>query len=138
MEPAKAAPRGIMTVKRLLETDPCPCRSGKPFAECCRAAPKEGFTPETTLHLLFEERDSADPDALCFYSVRTEKLNGKVTAEEVVASIATRLWSPNILRVLDRMEWQAVNAKGLKMTMTPELSTPAPPALLDADGNPVK
>lgn len=46
-------------VRRLLPADPCPCGSLKPdgsantFEECHRGPPLNGYTPETTLHLLF-------------------------------------------------------------------------------------
>jgi hypothetical protein len=43
----------VNDVRRLLDTDPCPCGTTKSFETCCRAPLKEGLTPENTLHLLF-------------------------------------------------------------------------------------
>ena len=46
-------------VRRLLPADPCPCGSQKPdggantFEECHLGPPRNGYTPENTLHLLF-------------------------------------------------------------------------------------
>jgi hypothetical protein len=40
-------------VRRLSDTDACPCGSQKPFSECCRGPLKDGWTPENTLHMLF-------------------------------------------------------------------------------------
>lgn len=144
---------GDMSVQRLLETDPCPCLSSKLFAECCREEPKEGMTPENTLHLLFRETDLFDRCTVCqlkiglykppasvverdrmdrcegcgectcgacsshraplsFYAVMTQKMNGQVPAEEIVASIAKRLWSPTIQKALERLPWKHLKKKG--------------------------
>lgn len=148
-EPAKSMvpPRGMMSVKRLLETDLCPCKSEKPFGECCRGEPKEGLTPENTLHLLFEERDPTDSreDPLIFYAVLSQKMDGKVLPDTIVESIAKRLHSPPVARALDRLTWKARNSKGLTMSMQvdPEVAQHggviAPKKeLLDAQGEPVK
>ena len=137
------APRGEMSVKRLLPTDLCPCKSEKPFSECCRKPLKEGWTEENVLHLLFEERDTSDPEAPTFYAVMDLRMDGRVPPEEIVSNIAKRLHSPPVNRALDKLEWTAVNSKGLKMSMTlpepeqPLVQGPAPKQLLDKDGKPV-
>lgn len=170
-------PRGEMSVKRLLDADPCPCRSGKTFETCCRGDLKEGLTVENTLHLLFEEHDgcstcAANPTSaphagepseivpcascgscrcvacgaargpLSFYAFMSQKMNGVVPPDEIVANIAKRLWSPPLQRALDKLTWHAIGANGLKMTMQlPEqrlVQGPPAKALLDAQGRPVK
>lgn len=119
----QVAPRGEMAVKRLLDADLCPCKSGKTFAECCRGELKEGMTPENTLHLLFEERDPTDTreEPLIFYAVQTNKMDGKVPPEAIVEAIAKRLHSPHVARALDRLTWKTRNSKGLSMVMTPPI-----------------
>lgn len=158
-----------MVAKRLLETDPCPCASTKPFSECCRGELKPGHTPENSLHLFFEETDMDGVCASCllvpppengpevekacmmcshctcagcasvrqplkFYATQTLKMNGEVPADEIVENISKRLWSPPMVRALDRLNWQAANSKGLRLKDV----APPPPALLDKEGNPLK
>jgi hypothetical protein len=154
--PSPVAARGLLSVRRLLDTDPCPCKSGKPFGECEKRADIPGLTPENTLHMLFEERDPTPPESgqepLTFYAIQTAKMDGKVPPEEIVANIAKRLHAPAVARALDRLEWHAVNSRGLKMTMMmpPDTTVIDPPKgptvqelakkieLYDKDGNPVK
>lgn len=131
------APRGHMTVKRLLETDPCPCNKGKTFGECCRGELKPGMTPENTLHLLFEETD----EAAKFYAFMSQKMTGDVTADSIVENIGKRLWSPPIQRALDRLTWFSASADGTGssvLSQVPEqVITPPEKKLLDSDGKPI-
>lgn len=171
-----AAPRGEMTVRRLLDSDPCPCRSGKPFSECCRGPLKEGLTPANTLHLLFEERDMAGPEVcgqckllppegsgeripvstcatcghctcekcaasrqsrerLSFYAFMSQKMNGEVPAEAIVENISKRLWSPPVLRALDRLTWYALGSKNPNLRL--EMTGAARKGLVDPQGRPL-
>jgi hypothetical protein len=130
------APRGHMTVKRLLETDPCPCNKGKSFVECCRGELKPGMTPENTLHLLFEETDEASK----FYAFMSQKMTGDVTADSIVENIGKRLWSPPVQRALDRLTWFSVRPDGTNsvFSQVPEQVVTLPEKkLLDADGKPL-
>lgn len=132
-----APPRGHMTVKRLLDTDPCPCNKGKPFSECCRGELKPGMTAENTLHMLFVETD----DSSKFYAFMSQKMNGEVPPDEIVESIGKRLWSPPVQRALDRLTWFSVRADGTSsvFSQVPEpIQMPPEKKLLDSDGNPVK
>jgi hypothetical protein len=143
-EAGKMAPRGHMTVKRLLDTDSCPCGKKcettgqvKLFAECCRGELKPGMTAENTLHMLFEETDESSK----FYAFQSQKMSGEVPADEIVTNIGKRLWSPPVQRALDRLTWYAVREEGTSsvFSMVPEpIQTPPAKALLDSSGNPIK
>lgn len=147
-----AAPRGHMTVKRLLNTDPCPCGKKcettgqtKLFAECCRGELKPGMTPENTLHLLFEERDGVSvaegEETMLFYAFMSQKMTGEVTPESIVENIGKRLWSPPVQRALDRLTWFSLRADGTRsvLSQVPEPIQMLPEKkLLDSDGKPIE
>lgn len=133
-----------MSARQLLETEPCPCQTGKPYVECCLGARKEGYTSENSLHMLFEEKDSDASDALTFYAIQTMRMDGSVPAATIVENISKRIWSPPMQRALDKLTWQATNSMGLKMTMTlpPDTQTIDVPGakkieLYDSEGKPV-
>ena len=143
-EKTVAPPRGHMTVKRLLDSNECPCGKlcettgqRKLFGECCRGELKPGMTAENTLHMLFEETDESSK----FYAFMSQKMNGEVPPDEIVESISKRLWSPPVQRALDRLTWFAVRPDGTSsiMSMVSEpIQMPPEKKLLDSDGNPVK
>jgi len=87
-------------VKRLLVTDPCPCKSGKLYSECCIQPLKEGWAPELTMYLLCVARDAKHVPT---HAVQALKLTGEVSAEEIFSNIKARLKSPVVQRTFEKL-----------------------------------
>ncbi len=90
----------IDKVKLLAVTDPCPCKSGKVYSECCIQPLKAGWTPELTMYLLSFGRDAEQKPV---YAVQALKLNGEATAEQVFKNIESRLSSPIVQRTFEKL-----------------------------------
>jgi hypothetical protein len=90
----------VDSVKRLLVTDPCPCKSGKLYSECCIEPLKEGWVPELTMYLLCVARDAKHVPT---HAVQALKMNGTVTAEEIFSNIKARLTSPVVQRTFEKL-----------------------------------